>query len=324
MFFVFFSLVLFAKTLTMLVLIGLGFFENSVIVEHPIFFIYWAVVLAIGGTIISWLCDDGCQHEELVVISGLVFVGMYFLAFFSLLSGFNVMLSSAISSLIFFGVSVMVIFHITEARIIAEIVLGIQALLLGVMIAIVKDISFFSNLLGLGSFEESSLFMCVGVWGVYLVFTAVSSFHSLSAGEYSVVVSTGLFIVGAIIGLFLLFLHSPNLVFIITVLLMGITVYGLPYALGGVVGGIGSASREEESSSYMEDEEEKDRKAVRMAKIFNEGLEEGRKNNYKRKTSAEVTFDALTASGKASLSSGYDEEERKVWEKAYRTGYWED
>lgn len=59
-------------------------------------------------------------------------------------------------------------------------------------------------------------------------------------------------------------------------------------------------------------------------KAYNDGLKEGRDNNYKKKDTLGIVVDAVTGAHSPSIFSGYNEEEDKAWREGYQRGKWED
>jgi hypothetical protein len=59
-------------------------------------------------------------------------------------------------------------------------------------------------------------------------------------------------------------------------------------------------------------------------KAYQDGLKEGRDNNYKKTGTVGTIIDALTGAHNPPIFSGLDEDEKNAWRDGYKHGKWED
>ncbi len=92
----------------------------------------------------------------------------------------------------------------------------------------------------------------------------------------------------------------------------GIDIFGGGAGSGDSSGGYEISSEESEGCQKTDTRE-----------AYHNGLKEGRKNNYKKKSTLGMCVDEVMGAGNAGLSA-YNKEERNAWEKGYNRGKWED
>ncbi len=153
-------------------------------------------------------------------------------------------------------------------------------------------------------------------WLVFQAWSVVSSMTSFFKKKFNDSVEIGALFCFFFIFFLFIYYFWPLVAIVITFAILGIAALIASGMQESSFSGGGGCFVAEECERNDDEEEN-----IRIRQIYNKGLSEGRKNNYKKQGIVGVVIDGILCDGNAPF--GYNQEEKDAWEKGYKYGKWE-